>query len=85
MAGYYFRAMREEAARQGMQQGIQQGMQQGARQGQQEMLARLLSRRFGALDAVTEERLRQATPTELGLWADRVLDATSLEEVFRLQ
>lgn len=92
MAGY-FRTIYEEATRQGVQQGMQQGMkqgmkqgmQQGMKQGQQEILARQLRRRFGELDAATQARLGQATPAELGLWADRVLDATCLEDVFRLQ
>lgn len=84
MAGY-FQTMREEATRQGVQRGVQQGMQQGMQRGQQEILARQLRRRFGDLDAATQSRLEQATPAELALWADRILDATSLEDVFRLQ
>ena len=39
-------------------------------------------RRFGEIPAWAEERLNKATGKELEQWADRILDASSLEEVF---
>ncbi|MBS9402911.1 hypothetical protein KG088_04650 [Halomonas sp. TRM85114] len=39
-------------------------------------------RRFGPLDADTQRRLQQATTDELERWAENVLDAPSLAEVF---
>ena len=39
--------------------------------------------RFGGLPDWTEDRLRQASTTDLERWADRILEATSLEAVFK--
>ena len=75
-----------QAIAKGMQQGIQQGMQQGVQQGMQLgealLLQRQLTRRFGELSAAQQARLAAATPAQLEIWGDRVLDAQSLDEVF---
>jgi len=77
----------QQGMRQGMQQGIQQGMlrgvAQGMTQGEQTLLLRQLHRRFGELPEATRQRLEQASTDELETWADRVLDAKTLAEVFR--
>ncbi|WP_153306832.1 hypothetical protein [Desulfonatronum thioautotrophicum] len=48
------------------------------------MLQRLVNKRFGQniLDFHIQERLRKATPEQLNLWAERILDAKSVDEVF---
>lgn len=46
------------------------------------LLHRLLTRRFGPLDEQTETRLQQATAADLERWADNILDARTLDEVF---
>ena len=93
MAGAFQRA-RDEARRQGMQEGMQEGMQGGMQQGIQQgvrrgrvegervVLARLLQRRFGPVPAELTERLRQASTADLETWAENVLDATTLDDVF---
>jgi hypothetical protein len=45
-------------------------------------LLRQLTRRFGVLPADVAARVRQAGTPELEDWADRILDATSLDELF---
>jgi flagellar biosynthesis/type III secretory pathway protein FliH len=67
---------------QGMLQGMQQGIQQGMQQGEALLLQRQLTRRFGALSATQLASIAAATPAQLEIWGDRVLDATSLDEVF---
>jgi hypothetical protein len=42
----------------------------------------LLTRRFEQLPAWAEERLEKASRDELEQWADRVIEAESLEQVF---
>ena len=42
----------------------------------------MLERRFGPLDTQTEERLKNATTEELEHWAENLLEAQSLREVF---
>ncbi|MGE0706727.1 MAG: Rpn family recombination-promoting nuclease/putative transposase [Planctomycetota bacterium] len=50
--------------------------------GERRLLLRLLRKRFGSLPAELEQRVESASQTELERWADRVLTAASLEEVF---
>ncbi len=53
-------------------------------EGERSLLYRQLTRRFGPLDDSTEARLQQATTAELERWADNILEARTLEEVFTL-
>jgi hypothetical protein len=46
------------------------------------ILLRQITRRFGEPEASVVERVQQATRTQLARWLDRILDATSLDEVF---
>jgi hypothetical protein len=80
----------EKGMQQGMQQGIQQGMQgmqqgmqQGIRQGESALLERQLTRRFGPPSAETVARLQAGTVEQLEQWAENILDATTLEDVFK--
>jgi hypothetical protein len=57
-------------------------IEKGLVQGQLSLLKRQLTRRFQQLPAWVEERLGQASREELESWAERVLDAESLDEVF---
>ncbi|MDD5035650.1 MAG: DUF4351 domain-containing protein, partial [Methylococcaceae bacterium] len=72
---------KQQGLQQGMQQGIQQGMQRGVQQGEARVLRRQLTRRFGPLPDWAETRLSQATTDQCEEWADRLLDAGSLEGV----
>lgn len=65
------------------QKGIEKGLGQGIVKGEALLLQRLLTRRFGALPNNIVGQIAAATSPELELWGDRVLDAVSLEEVFR--
>jgi len=64
------------------EEGVQQGRQQGMQQGQAGLLVHLLTQRFGPLSNEVSQRLEQATGEEIELWAGRILDADSLEQVF---
>jgi len=48
----------------------------------QHVLKRLLVRRFGHLPEWTVKRLESAASEDLEQWAERVLDARDIEEVF---
>ncbi|TBU91632.1 transposase [Stutzerimonas kirkiae] len=72
----------EEGMQKGLEQGLEQGQALGQLQGQRRVLNRLLSSRFGPLPPRASERLDQATPEQLDHWADRLLEAQCLEEVF---
>lgn len=79
----YVTQLERDAIERGLQQGLQQGHQEGRLEGELRLLKRLLVRRFGPLPAWAEQRLEQASPLELGQWAERVLEAGALEAVFQ--
>ncbi len=58
------------------------GLQKGRQEGEALLLRRLLARRFGELPAWVDTRLGAASSDELEHWADRVLEAPTLEDVF---
>ncbi|WP_207793524.1 DUF4351 domain-containing protein, partial [Pseudomonas lopnurensis] len=87
MAGLTERLLEEgmqKGIQQGMRQGLEQGLEQGRLQSLRDVLSRQLVHRFGPLPAEVEQRLRQADSETLGRWADNVLDAQTLEDVFSL-
>ena len=66
-----------------LEQGRDEGRDEGRLEGQVALLRRQLTRRFGPLPEWAEARLTEAELTQLEAWADRVLDADTLEAVFR--
>lgn len=72
------REFREE----GWLKGILKCKQEGTLEGEALILQRQLTKRFGILSDSTLTRLHSATSEQLELWADRVLDAPTLQEVF---
>ncbi|WP_313053334.1 Rpn family recombination-promoting nuclease/putative transposase [Pseudomonas lopnurensis] len=73
----------EEGRKKGLEEGRKEGREKGREEGERAMLIRLLSRRFGTLDEETLQRLADASSAELESWAERILDAASLEDVFQ--
>ena len=62
--------------------GSVSGFVRGLLAGHCDALRRLLERRFGPLSASQEERIAQAkTIGQVHRWIDRVLDATSIDDV----
>jgi hypothetical protein len=55
---------------------------EGRAEGRADMLLRLLTRRFGPLPPEIETRVRGAAIDDLDRWADAVLTAATLAEVF---
>ncbi len=73
----------QQGLQEGLQQGIQQGIQQGELLGEANVLARLFTKRFGPLSAETQTRLKTATHEQIGQWVENILDAPTLEDVFK--
>jgi predicted transposase YdaD len=67
---------------QGRQQGRQEGRQEGAVAGRCQLLARQLEARFGPLPESMLQQLASASVPQLDGWAIRLLDASSLADVF---
>jgi predicted transposase YdaD len=74
--------MIEQGREQGLEQGIEQGIEQGRTEGQRATLVKLLTLKFGPLDADTLARIDAAQPLELERAVERVLSADTLTAVF---
>ena len=72
----------EKGMEKGLEKGLEKGREEGRTQGTASVLLRLLNRRFGPLSADVTRRLAQSTPEQLEIWAERVLDARTIDEVF---
>lgn len=72
----------EQGLVKGLEQGLEQGLGQGRRQEALAILTRQLNRRFGPLPQAVHNRLESADIEQLENWIDRILDATTLEDVF---
>ena len=59
------------------------GREIGRQEGKSELLAQQLTKRFGPLAADVHERLQGASNAQLNKWAMRLLDAPTLDAVFR--
>ena len=64
------------------QQIRNEGKAEGRAEGKISVLLRLITRRFGHLGPHAADRLQTASPTQLDRWAERILDARSLDELF---
>ena len=60
----------------------EEGMEQGRVEGERAVLERLLQRRFGLLAPAVADRLGQASAADLETWAENVLDASTIDDVF---
>jgi hypothetical protein len=73
----------QQGIEQGIEQGMQRGVEQGERLGEVNVLSRLLVKRFGSLNVEIEARLKSATLEQLEQWTENILDAATLEDVFK--
>ena len=69
--------------RQWKEEGLREGRLEGRLEGESAVLRKLLERRFGPLPDWARQRLAEAAVEQLEAWALEVLDAGTLEEVFR--
>ena len=59
-----------------------EGMQQGMQQGEALALQKLLAKRFGAVTPAVLEAIAHASPEQIDIWLDRLLDAENMDAVF---
>ncbi len=79
----FFRDLTQTAHAKGQKVGRAEGRMEGRIEGQSTLLSHLLARRFGPLDDATQSRLMSANPRQMKQWAERILTATRLEDVFK--
>jgi len=73
---------RKKGLREGEQKGLREGKREGLREGEAEVVLRLMERKHGPLPAWANERVRSADAERLLVWAERILTAESLDEIF---
>jgi predicted transposase YdaD len=71
----------QETVDRGRKEGRTEGRKEGHKEGERAALLRLLERRFGALPEAVTARVADASTNEIESWLDRVLDASSLDDV----
>ncbi len=64
-------------------QGLREGHHEGRKEGRASLLRQLLIQKFGALPEEYTQRLQTASARQMGVWAGRLLAASTLEDVFR--
>ena len=72
----------EKGLAKGLEKGLAKGLEKGRAEGKAELLLRLLRRKYGRVPAGVAKRLRGAASGDLDRWADRVMTAAGLEDVF---
>ena len=73
---------KQQGIEEGKQIGIQEGRQEGRLEGEVEFFLRLLERKFGPADEITQTRIKSADSQTLLRWGERILVAQTIEEVF---
>jgi flagellar biosynthesis/type III secretory pathway protein FliH len=75
-------AGREEGREEGLEAGREEGLEAGREEGRRQILAQQIRHRFGELSEAHSARLASAGVETLGLWAERILTASSMEDLF---
>jgi hypothetical protein len=77
--------LRREGERRGEARGKLEGKIEGKLEGKREALLLLLRQRFADLPAAAVSRINKASATDLDTWFNRVLSASSIEDVLGLK
>jgi hypothetical protein len=59
-----------------------QWQEEAQKEGESKIFVKLLARKFGTIDAETQGRIAQADSEQLVAWAERILTADTIDEVF---
>lgn len=74
---------RQVGLEEGRQEGRRVGIKEGIKEGAGTVVQRLLQRKFGAIPPAVQHKIKTATSEQLEAWSLNILDATTLDEVFR--
>lgn len=72
--------------KEGLEKGREEGREEGLEKGRELMartLVRQIERKFGELNESDRQRVLGAKTTDLEKWADRIIDAATLREIFK--
>jgi predicted transposase YdaD len=73
----------EQGLEKGRQEGLEKGLDKGRREGQRRVLLKQLRLRFGQIPRKITARVAKAEAEQLELWAERILTASSIDEVLQ--
>lgn len=76
------RKLREEAEAEGQIRGRAEGEIRGRAEGKAETVLRLIALKFGPSDPRQEQRVRNASLSELDHWTEKILFAADIQELF---
>jgi len=63
-------------------QGLQEGREEGRKEGQGNILLKQLEFKFGQLSLKDRQRVRAADSETLLKWGERILTATTMDQIF---
>lgn len=63
--------------------GMQKGRQEGRQEGEAMVLMRQITRKFGQLPDFYREKIQNTDAETLLMWSDQILDAETIEDVFK--
>jgi predicted transposase/invertase (TIGR01784 family) len=78
----FYRDVFAEGRQEGHQEGRLEGRQEGHQEGEAAVLLRLLERKFRPLPDSARQRIASADAETLLVWAERLLDANSLDDIW---
>jgi flagellar biosynthesis/type III secretory pathway protein FliH len=73
----------EQGLLQGMREGTLIGLEKGLIKGESILLQKQLTRKFGPISFTIRNRIESADAETLLQWGEQLLDAKSIEEIFR--
>ncbi len=74
--------MLEERIKEWEKELIEKGLKEGIEKGEAEVLLRQLERKFGAIPSQYCRRIDEADSAQILAWAERILAAESIDDVF---
>lgn len=74
---------KREGLREGQQKGVKLGLREGKREGVCHTMVTLMQKRFGSIPKDVRQKLDDASDAQMSRWALRLLDAPTLEDVFK--
>jgi hypothetical protein len=73
----------EQLEDRGEKRGLAKGLAEGRVEGARSVLLKQLALKFTTIGPKLEERIARASEADLEQWSERILSASSLDELFR--
>ena len=74
---------KQDYIQEGIEQGIVRGIEQGIDVGSIKIITKIITKRFGDPTPEIYQKLENATADEIDEWAMRILEAQTIDDVFK--